>query len=157
MAKGGRAASRGRVLEGRIKIPYAWPAGRMGSRFLRGLRDEKKLWAIRCPACNRVTVPPGRCLTCDQIGTEWVEVGPAGVLECWTVVRDSEPGIQVLPTPYAIGLIRLEGADTPLVHLIGEVKPERIRAGMRVEPVFDRKRRAHILDIRYFRPADGGR
>lgn len=141
-----------KIVSGRIKIPYAWPAGRAGSRFLIALRDEKQILGLRCPACAKVRVPPGRCLPCDRLGTEWVAVGPEGTLESWTVIRTAAPPIRPRRVPYAVGIIRLDGADSGLVHLLGEVDPDEIRAGVRLRPVFEESRRGHILDIRYFRP-----
>lgn len=140
------------VCEGQIKIPYAWPAGKLGSRFLVALRDRMQLLGLRCPSCKKVLVPPTRCLNCDQIGSEWIQVGPQGILETWTVVRIPVSAVQILPVPYVMGLIRLDGADTGLVHLVGEVDFDTLRTGIRVEPVFSSERRGHILDIRYFQP-----
>lgn len=141
------------ICEGQIKMPYSWPAGRAGSRFLRALRDDTLILGLRCPSCRKVWVPPSRCLACDRTGTEWVEVGPLGTLETWTVVRTAVPSIQILPVPYAMGVIRLDGADTGLVHFLGVEEFSRLFSGLRVEPVFNTERRGHILDIRYFRPA----
>ncbi|MGH7274725.1 MAG: Zn-ribbon domain-containing OB-fold protein [Nitrospiria bacterium] len=93
-----------------------------------------------------------RCLTCHQIGTEWVQVGPQGTLETWTIVRTSVPSIQVIPVPYAVGVIRLDGADSGLVHFLGGVEFSKLFSGLRIEPVFNPQRRGHILDIRYFQP-----
>ena len=140
------------ICEGQIKIPYAWPAGQAGSRFLVALRDRMQILGLRCPSCRKVLVPPTRCLACDQMGTEWVEVGPEGVLETWTVVRTAIPSIQVLPVPYAVGVIRLYGADSGLVHFVSGVDFGELHTGIRLEPVFSTQRRGHILDIRYFQP-----
>lgn len=140
------------ICDGQIKIPYTWPAGKAGSHFLASLRDRMQLLGLRCPVCRKVWIPPSRCLTCGRMGTEWVEVGPEGTLESWTVVRTPVPAIQVLPVPYAVGVIRLDGADTNLVHLLGDFDHVKLRLGMRVKPVFNPERRGHILDIRYFQP-----
>lgn len=147
-----RDGSSGVLCAGQIKIPYTWPAGQAGSRFLVALRDRMQLLGVRCPACQKVWVPPIRCLTCHQIGTEWVQVGPQGTLETWTIVRTSVLPIQVLPVPYATGVIRLDGADTGLVHFLGGLEFSKLFSGLRVEPIFNTQRRGHILDICYFQP-----
>jgi uncharacterized OB-fold protein len=36
--------------------------------------------------------------------------------------------------------------------MLGEVDPEQLRVGMRVQAVFKEKREASILDIKYFKP-----
>ena len=54
------------------------------------------------------------------------------------------------------GVIKLEGADTGLTHLLGEVDPADLRPGLLLEAVFKEpeQRRGHILDILYFRPRE---
>jgi len=54
--------------------------------------------------------------------------------------------------PLIYGLIRLDGADTNFVHLLGEIDPAAIEIGMRVEAVFKEERGGSILDIAYFKP-----
>lgn len=141
------------AIPGQIKIPYRWSAGRAGSAFLAALRDRARILGARCPRCRQVSVPPRpHCPACAVACTETVETGPLGTLTTWTVVREEFPGIDVMPVPYAFGAVRLDGADTALVHLLGEIDPGAIRTGLRVEPVFAPVRRGHILDLRYFRP-----
>ena len=49
-------------------------------------------------------------------------------------------------------IIQLEGADTGMTHILGEVDFENIYIGMKVEPVFKDKPEGNMLDIRYFKP-----
>jgi len=62
------------------------------------------------------------------------------------------PGIQPHQPPYALGIIKLDGAGSGLVHLLGEIEPEDIRVGMRVQAVFREVREGNYLDIKYFKP-----
>ncbi|MEK7747002.1 MAG: Zn-ribbon domain-containing OB-fold protein [Elusimicrobiota bacterium] len=142
------------VYESRIQVPYTWAAGETLSRFLRALRDEKKILATRCAACSRVYVPPRRsCGLCFAELADWLEVGPRGSLLSFTQAL-APSRAHPLPRPL-YGLIRLEGADTGLLHLLGEADLGELRAGMRVEPVFAEERIGSIMDIRCFRPAKG--
>ncbi len=142
------------VCPGRIKIPYRWSAGRAGTHFLQALRDRAQIVGLRCPKCRRVSVPPQpHCPACAVPGTEWVDAGPQGTLTTWTVVRESVPGVDPMPVPYAFGAVRLDGADTDLVHWILDAPPSDLRAGMRFEAVFAESRRGDIRDLRGFRPA----
>lgn len=128
-------------VEGRIKIPYRWPAGRLGTRFLAALRDGKQILGLRCPACELVHVPPRpSCIECGRTPEEWVPVGPEGEIRAWTV-REGE----------TFGLIELDRASTFLVHrlLTGE-KP--LSHGQRVVAVFAETRVGAISDILGFRP-----
>jgi len=51
-------------------------------------------------------------------------------------------------------LIKIDGADGGLVHKLGEINPEKVKIGMKVEAVFKskEKREGSINDIRYFKP-----
>ncbi|MBI3551386.1 MAG: Zn-ribbon domain-containing OB-fold protein [Elusimicrobia bacterium] len=140
------------VHESRIAVPYAWSAGEVLSRFLKALRDERKILATRCPSCRKAYVPPRKtCGNCFEACGEWLEVGPRGTLLSFTQALYDSPAH---PRPSPIyGLIRLEGADTALAHLVGESKLENLRLGMSVEAVFSESRSGSILDILHFRPA----
>lgn len=128
--------------------------GKVNSRFFGVLRDHGKICATRCLACERTYVPPrASCNTCFGELNEWVVVEDTGTLESFTVVH--EPGmLQPVVRPYVLGMVRLDGADTALVHYLGEVEPADVRIGMRVSAVFGDQRMGNIWDIRYFRPVD---
>ena len=140
------------VYKSRIKVPYTWSVGEVGSRFLTELKDNKKIWGTKCPSCGVVFVPPKKsCTYCFVPISEWVEVKDEGVLETYTVVRyDSD----LIPqkSPQVIGIVLLDGSDTGLVHLIGDVPPDKIKVGMRVKAVFDNDRKGLITDIKHFKP-----
>jgi len=130
-----------------LQVPFNYSAGPVASRFLIGLRDEKKILGLRCSGCGKVYVPPrGLCPGCFTAMDDWVEVGPAGVLENFTVVHYSE-STHPLAAPFALGLIRLDGADTCLLHLVLVPDDGDLAAGTRVGPVFAVERRGHILDV----------
>jgi uncharacterized OB-fold protein len=140
------------VYVSRIKVPYTWSVGEVGSRFLTELRDYKKIFGTRCGKCNTVYVPPKKtCGQCFLNLQEWMEVGPQGTLITHTVVHYQSP-VMLMKPPFAYGIILLDKANTGLVHLLDEVKFEEIKTNMRVEPVFKDERTGDILDIKYFRP-----
>ena len=123
----------------------------MGSRFLIELRDNKRIMGIRCPTCNRVYVPARSvCKDCFAQLNEWVEVSDKGTLLTYTVCQQPNR-VQPMATPIVYGVIQLDGADTGFVHMLGEVDPEQLRIGTRVQAVFKEKREASILDIKYFK------
>jgi len=129
-------------------------AGRMGSRFYVTLRDEKRIMGTRCAKCDRVFWPPrstcGRCFS-QLSENEMVEIGPNGTVETFALVTYSEP-VHPRQPPFIYGIIRLDGADTSIVHFIDEVDFENVAIGMRVRPVFAEPRHGNILDIAHFRP-----
>jgi uncharacterized OB-fold protein len=60
--------------------------------------------------------------------------------------------------PVAYGIIKLDGADTGFVHMLGEVDLDKIKIGMRVKAVFrEDERKGNILDINYFKPVSKAR
>jgi uncharacterized OB-fold protein len=141
------------VMEGRIKVPYIWSAGEVGTRYLTALQEEGKFMGTRCPTCEVVYhVPRMHCPDCFSACEEWVELGPRGVLATFTVVRRHHPQLAPLPLPFAYGVIRLDGAGTGFVHLLHEFDEGGLAAGIRVEPVFAPEREGLITDVRYFRP-----
>lgn len=136
-----------------LQVPYNYSAGPVASRFLAALRDEQRIYGIKCRSCNTVYCPPrsvcGRCFTSLS---EWVEVGPEGVLTSFTEVRYEE---EVHPRrPLVVGLILLSGADTGFSHLLLEEQAN-LKSGDTVRAVFAEERRGHILDIAGFRRVGG--
>lgn len=128
------------IHEGSINIPFTYAAGEGGSRFLLALRDERQILGARCAACARVYCP-GRsfCPECGADALEWSPVGPEGTIVAWTHVPDK--GL--------FGLVRLDGADTPMTHrLIGA--PTHYRVGTRVRARFALERTGSILDLEGF-------
>lgn len=135
-----------------FRVNYQKTAGALKSSALAALRDEAKIMGSRCPQCNKVYAPAKSiCDDCFVDIDELVELSGKGVLTTYTVVHRPEPA-QPVATPLAYGLIKLEGADTGMCHLLGEVDFDRIEIGMNVMPVFRKERKGDILDIKYFRP-----
>lgn len=139
------------VYDSRIAVPYAWSAGTALSRFLKALRDDKKILASRCPSCSKTYCLPRRsCGTCFVEMTEWREVGPHGKLLSFTqALYDSKA--HPVPRPL-IGLIQLDGADTALLHRLADVHLAELKPGLIVSAVFSENRTGSIKDIAYFRP-----
>jgi len=137
----------------RIRLQYTWHVGKVGSRFYGELRDHCKIWGTKCARCEWVYVPPREtCPRCFGDITEWVELSDTGTLLTYTVTRYAVPGIQPQEPPYAMGIIKLDGASSGLVHLLGEVEPQELKVGMRMQAVFNEERTGGYLDIKYFKP-----
>src|SRR3712207_2334578 len=106
-----------------IGFDYTRSLGPVLGRFLAGLRDGRVLGART--ADGRVHVPP---LEYDPVThapvTDLVEVAPAGTVVSWTWVRRPVEG-QPLERPFGWALIRLDGADTPMLHAVDAGDPSR--------------------------------
>ena len=140
------------VHKSQISVPYKWWAGETASTFLIALRDEKKILGTKCAGCARVYVPPRKvCPTCFTENSEWVQVSDEGVLLTYTVTRRQ---LAALPekAPVVFALIKLDGADTALLHRLRGVEPGDIRIGMRVRAEFSESRSGTIGDIACFTP-----
>lgn len=139
-------------------FPYNYSCGKIGSFFFKKLRDDKKIYGRKCPRCKKVYIPPRPvCGPCFAPTDEWVEVGPGGVLECFTVVffafLDPMTG-KKRPVPYGYGLIRLDHADSRIQHFLSENDPGKLRVGMRMEAVFNQEREGKLSDIKWFQPVE---
>ena len=140
------------IVPGAIIMPYKYFAGACASKFFIELRDNKRIMGIRCPLCNRVYVPPcSTCACCFSKLDEWVEVDKRGTVTSYAMVNYHLP-VHPVEAPFFYGIIQLDGADTGLVHFLGEVGLEEVRIGMRVEAVFKQQGEGNILDIKYFKP-----
>jgi hypothetical protein len=140
------------VVKSGINVPYSWWAGETAGFFFAAMRDEKKIMGRKCRKCSRTFVPPRKsCPLCFEKDMEWVEVSHKGVLESFTIVRRQ---LAALPgkVPVVFGLIRLDGADTSILHYV-EAGNRRIEIGMRVKAKFCEERKGAIQDISCFVPA----
>ncbi len=143
------------VMEGRLAMPYRYFPGPIATRFFLELRDNQRIMGIRCPTCGIVYVPPETtCGACFENLEEWVEVGQQGVLQSYTVSHYALPA-HLSPGLIIYALIKLDGADTGFLHILGEVENGALQIGMKMEAVFREERVGNILDIKYFRPASG--
>ena len=145
------------VVEGKMALPYTYFAGRVGSKFITTIRDQKKIMGVKCPTCNVVYLPPRQ--VCDKdftdIRDKWVEVSNTGTVTNFTVVRYNDKHLP-RKTPFVLALIKLDGADTPFMHILEECAIEDVKIGMNVEAVFAKETTNTILDIDHFKPAVKG-
>ncbi|MEW6731247.1 MAG: Zn-ribbon domain-containing OB-fold protein [Acidobacteriota bacterium] len=135
-----------------MRIPYRWAAGMTATRFYREIAESKKIYGTRCSNCARVLMPARKsCSRCFRDIDEWVEVGPNGTVQSFTVIHYQEP-IHPLPVPLVYALIQLDCADTAFVHIIRGIEASAVRTGMRVTAVFAEQPTGQITDIQYFKP-----
>jgi uncharacterized OB-fold protein len=83
----------------------------------------------------------------------FVEVGPGGRVVSWTWTERPLPG-QPLRHPFGWALIRLDGADTAMLHAVDAGSADRMRTGMRVRPRWACRTGTGITDIACFEPED---
>ncbi|GAT65269.1 DNA-binding protein [Planomonospora sphaerica] len=130
---------------------YTRTTGPVIGRFLTELRDAR-IVGVRT-ADGRVLVPPLEYdpATGEDVTGEFAEVGPAGTVQSWAWVGAPRPE-HPLSRPFAWALIRLDGADTALVHAVDAGDARAMRPGLRVRPRWRAERTGHITDIESFVP-----
>lgn len=133
-----------------VAYDYRRSVGPVLGRFFTALR-EGRIVGSRTRA-GRVLVPPSEYdpETGEPIDG-FVDVGPSGVVTSWAWVpqpRAKHP----LERPFAWALIRLEGADTALLHAVDAGAEAAMSTGMRVRPRWAEAPGGGILDIACFEP-----
>lgn len=134
----------------RLEYNYRRSVGPVLGRFLAGLR-ECRIEGIR-GSDGRVLVPPQEYdpVTAESL-TEWVPVGPGGDVISWAWIERPLPK-QPLQRPFAWALIRLDGADTAMLHAVAASALGDMRTGMRVTARWRGERVGDIRDIECFEP-----
>ena len=141
-----------KTVESVIKFPYKRSLGPVLGAFMTGL-TEQKLLGIRNG--GEVLCPPLEWdpKTGKELAHDFVEVGPAGTVESWNwVAKPSEQ--HPLDKPFAFALIKLDGADTALMHAVDAGSIDAMSTGMRVAPRWRAERKGHITDIEAFVPGE---
>jgi uncharacterized OB-fold protein len=114
---------------------------------------EKRIIGIR--SGQRVIVPPLEWDpdTAAELAHDFVDVGPAGTVTSWCWV-ESPTTQHPLDRPFAFALVKLDGADTALVHAVDAGSIDAMATGMRVAPRWKAQRKGHITDIDAFVPGE---
>jgi uncharacterized OB-fold protein len=136
----------------RVEVDFEMHYGRI-SKFFWELKNNGKIFGTKCPKCGITYCPPSSdCPKC-WVPNDWVELGTQGTLIAYTIIGIPALWLKI-EAPYSMGLIQLDGADTGLVHNLGEVDLDKIKVGTRYEAVFKKneERGGYITDISYFRP-----
>jgi uncharacterized OB-fold protein len=140
-----------------LKGDFAWDTGIAIGSYLAGLKAGVILGA-RCSTCRRIVVPPRVvCEWCFRPMDEYVPLRDTGTVNTfslcyvtWDVKRIKEPEIPAV--------IEIDGASPlhGIMHMLGEVDPQKVHIGMRVEAVWRPadERTSAITDILYFKPIE---
>nr|WTB29042.1 OB-fold domain-containing protein [Streptomyces sp. NBC_00830] len=136
-----------------VEFPFTRSLGPVQRAFLTGLR-ERTVLGVRT-GDGKVLVPPVEYdpVTAEEL-RELTEVATTGTVTTWAwnpAPRRDQP----LATPFAWVLVKLDGADTALLHILDAPGPEAVHTGMRVRIRWAPQRTGAITDIACFEPYDG--
>ena len=127
--------------------------GVAGEEFFRRLRDAGRITATVHQGSDAAILPP-RAYHPDTLAPieKWVEVGPEGTIDTFTVVDHGRT--ESFEAPRVLAVIRIDGAAGSLVHWVGGCDLADVEIGMRVTAVFEPegKRTGALSDIRHFTP-----
>jgi len=139
-------------------LRYAWDNGFAISTYLDGLRKGKIRGSLDTRT-NRMLVPSRPFSEIADLSpvTNYFNLPDTGEVKTFTLSHvncDSSPLPKGKVNIFAV--IALDGIteDMGLVHLLGDIKAEDVKIGMRVKAVWqpESKRTGSILDIKYFAP-----
>jgi uncharacterized OB-fold protein len=137
------------------EYPYHRSVGEVLGGFFSGLRDGR-IEGVRADGGSVIVPPTEYDPFSGQATGERVAVSDTGTVTtwCWVV----EPlAHHLLDRPFAFALIKLDGADTALLHYVDAKSMDKMSTGMRVRAVWRAERHGHITDIAAFVPeADAG-
>jgi uncharacterized OB-fold protein len=136
-----------------IEFDYTRSLGPVLSQFMAALAERRILGARG--ADGRVHAPPFEYdpVTAEPPG-DLLPVGPEGTVLSWSWMPEPLAD-QPLAVPFAWALIRLDGADTALLHAVDAGSAAAMRTGLRVRPRWAAARTGSIRDIACFEPSDG--
>lgn len=132
----------------KLSFDYTRSVGPLLGQFFTALRD-RRIVGVR-GSDGRVHVPPAEYdpVTYERL-TEIVPVAPVGTVVSWAWQPAPLEG-QPLERPFAWALIKLDGADTPMLHAVDVGEADKISAGTRVHAHWVDEPVGAITDIAYF-------
>jgi len=133
---------------------YTRSTGPVVGRFFTELR-QRKIVGTRGDD-GTVYVPPMEYdpVTASEL-SEFVEVSDRGEVVSWCWV--SEPrASHPFSHPFAWAMVRLDGADVPMIHALDCTDIEAVHSGMRVKVRWLEEPQGNITDIRCFEPEGAG-
>ena len=139
--------------EGNVEADYIYTSGVAGERFFVALRDEGRMLASRCTACDLDYLPPRIfCEDCFAELTEYVDIPKTGRVAATTTASVDRSGAK-LSDLQVWAFVTFDGIRGGLVHRL-LVPPDQARAGLAVRAKLKPQaaRTGTIADIEGFEP-----
>lgn len=131
-----------------LGFTYTRSVGPVVGRFLTELRN-RNIVGIKA-SDGRVVVPPMEYDpdTAEEL-SEFVEVGQEGEIVSFAWVKEPREA-HPMDRPFAWAMIRLDGADVPMIHCVAANAESDVATGARVKAVWADETIGFITDIRCF-------
>lgn len=131
-----------------LGFTYTRSTGPIVGRFLTDLK-QRRITGIRA-SDGRVVVPPMEFDpdTAEAL-SEFVEVGQEGEIVSFAWVKEPREA-HPLDRPFAWAMIKLDGADVPMIHCVSADAEGDLATGARVRAVWADEPKGFITDIRCF-------
>ncbi len=135
-----------------LAYPYSRTVGPIYGAFLTGLANHKV--GATVSADGTVFVPPAEfhASTGERLDN-WVDVANEGEVVSWSWEADPDDS-QPLNRPFAWVLVRLDGADTAMLHALDVTDTSSVRTGMRVRVRWAADAEPGIHAIACFEPVE---
>jgi uncharacterized OB-fold protein len=136
---------------------FAWDTGVAIGRYLAALKEGVILGA-RCRRCRKTVVPPRTvCEWCFQPMDAYVPLQDTGTVNTFSLCYVTWD-VKRISTPEIPAVIEIDGASPlhGIMHKLGEVEPEKVHIGMKVQAVWKppEERTGAITDILHFKPLE---
>jgi uncharacterized OB-fold protein len=131
-----------------LGFTYTRSTGPVVGHFLTGLRD-RRIFGIRATDGSVIVPPMEYDPSTAEALSEFVEVGQQGEIVTWCWVKQPRAA-HPMDRPFAWAMIRLDGADVPMIHCVAASAEEDLATGARVQAVWADETRGFITDIRFF-------
>ncbi|MFT5481587.1 MAG: putative OB-fold protein [Halieaceae bacterium] len=149
------SVSHTKVLSQSFELGYTYTrsTGPIVGRFLGALKNKRVL-GIR-GSDGAVIVPPMEYdpVTAEAL-SEFVPVADRGTVTTWSWVKHPREK-HLLDRPFAWAMIKLDGADVPMLHMVDAGEESLMFTGMSVQVRWADETRGHITDISCFEPSRG--
>lgn len=134
---------------------YSWDTGIGIGQYLAALKEGYLLGA-HCRNCHRTVVPPRTlCEWCYRPMDDFVPLKDTGTVNTFSLCYVTWD-VQRIKDPEIPAVIEIDGASPlhGILHKLGEVDPNHVKTGMRVQAVWKpaNEREGAITDILYFKP-----
>lgn len=131
-----------------IEYPFNRTTGPVIGAFFTALREQVVL-GIKGVDGTVICPPVEYDPTTGAPLTDLVKVADEGEIVSWSWVSTVREN-QALDTPHALALIRLDGADTAMLHAVDAPGPDAVSTGARVKARWAEERSGGIADIACF-------